>query len=96
MQRVGGELIDDRGPRGLELSRRSRSTTPGDAVRLLDERDAEPFRDRDFRGGDEVRRGHPATGSMAEDERGPRLHRGMQMCVRRPVRGFEDYDAEGL
>lgn len=96
MQRVGGELSDHRGPRGFELPYRSRGTAPGDAVRLLDERDAEPFRDCDLRGGDEVRRGHPATGSMAEDERAPRLHRRMQMCVRRPVRGFEDYDAEGL
>ena len=96
MQRAGGELIDHRGPRGLELPRRSRGSAPGDAVRLLDERDAEPLRDRDFRGGDEVGSGHPATGSMAENERASRLHRGLQMCVRRPVRGFEDYDAEGL
>ncbi len=96
MQRVGGELIDHRGPGGLELPRRSGSTAPGDSVRLLDERDADPLRDRDFRGGDEVGRVHAATGSMAENERAPRLHRGLQMCLRRPVRGFEDYDAEGL
>jgi len=65
------EQVDDhRPPGGVELARRSGRAAPGDAVGLLDERDADPHRASDPRHGHQVSRGHPSSGSVTEDKRG--------------------------
>ena len=66
---------------------RSGSASPGDAVGLLDERDADPFRARDARHRHQISGSHPSSGSMTEDQRGSRLVSGIQMDVRPTVRG---------
>ena len=52
------ELVDDGDPGGVELARRSRRASPGDAVGLLDERDAEGFQNAQPRSRS---RGRPST-----------------------------------
>ena len=85
-------MVDHRHPGGVQLVRWSGSASPGDAVGLLDERDAQPFRARDARDRDEIKRSYSSSGSMTEDQRGARLVGGIQMDVRPTVRGvhFED------
>jgi hypothetical protein len=48
------QTVDHSRPGGVELASRSWRPPPGDAVGLLDERDAHPFRTRDLRHGDQV------------------------------------------
>ena len=43
---AGAQVLDDGRPGRVELVCRCRGTTPGDAVGLLDEHDAEPRRER--------------------------------------------------
>jgi hypothetical protein len=87
-------VFDDRGPGGVELARWSGGASPGDAIGLLDQRDADPFRPRDVRRRHKVSRSHPSTGSVTEDQRRPRLIGRMQVGVRLTMRGvhFEDRD----
>jgi len=75
-------MLDHRGPDRVELPGRSGSASPGDAVRLLDECDADPFRARDLRHRYQIPRRHPSGGSMTENQRGPRLIGGVQVGVR--------------
>ena len=60
-----------------------------DAVRLLDERHGDRFRERRRRRGNEVRRPHSSPGPVAEHERRPRLGGRIEVDPRRPVRGVE-------
>ncbi len=82
------QLFDDGGPRGFELTRGSRGAPAGDAVRLLDERDADSLRARRIRHRDEVSRGYAAGCSVTEDQRGSRLLDRMQVSLRRAVRSI--------
>ena len=75
------QVLDDRDPRRVELLRRSRRAPPGDAVGLLDERDADAARERDAGRGDEVGRMHAASGAVAEHERRSRPSGGRR-CAR--------------
>ena len=79
MQLARGRWLDHGYPGGVELVRRSRRASPGDAVGLLDERDADAFRARDVGRRDQVARRHPSAGAMTENERGDRLTGGMQV-----------------
>ena len=65
---LGAQVLDDREPGRVELVRRRRASAPGDAVRLLDERDADAFGERRVGRGDEIARRHAAAGAVAEHE----------------------------
>jgi hypothetical protein len=88
-------MVDHRHPGGVQVVGRSGSASPGDAVGLLDERDADPFRARDACHRYQIWGSHSSSGSMTEDKRGARLVGGIQMDVRPTVRGvhFEDRHA---
>jgi hypothetical protein len=76
------QMIDHRRPRCIELTRGCGSTPARDPVGLLDERDAYSHGVCDERHRGEVFRQHPATGSVTEDERCPRLICAVQVSVR--------------
>ena len=88
-QLAAEQVVDHGRPGGVELARRSRSASTGDAVGLLDERDADPFRARDPGHRHEVRCGHASTGSVTEDQRGPWPIGDMQVGVRLAMRGVD-------
>ena len=56
---AGAQVLDDRGPGGVELRRRARRAAPRDAVGLLDERHGHPGGLRGRRRGDQVRAATP-------------------------------------
>ena len=74
-----------RDPGGIELLRRGGRAPTGDAVRLLDERDAEPFFVRCLCGRDEVGCLDTAARTMAEHDRSARLVHGVEIRPRRSV-----------
>src|SRR4051794_13270700 len=80
------ELRDDREPRRVELTGRSGPAPPGDAIRLLDERDGEAEGDGLLRRSDQVARADPAARAVAEHERRPRLRYGAHVHPREPRR----------
>ena len=84
-----GEVLDHRGPRGVELMRRRRRTSARDAIGLFDEHGAEPCRVGGSRGGDEVPRADSASCAVTEDERSPRRVVRLQVRSRRAERRFD-------
>ncbi len=78
---LGAELVDDVDPGGVELVRRGWAAPAGDSVGLLDQRDAESFRERRVGGGYEIARGDAATGAVTQDERASWLWRRLQVGV---------------
>ena len=82
-------MFDDRRPRGVELRRARRRAPAGDAVRLLDQRDADPFRPGGLRRCHEVGRLHAAGGSVTEHESTAGLVSGEQMNARRTMRSID-------
>ena len=85
-QRARAQVLDDRDPGRVELARRSRRAPAGDAIGLLDQRDADAGRARRLRGRHEVARRHAAAGAVAEHERAGRLVGGVQVGPRGTVR----------
>ena len=83
------QVVDDRRPGGIELVCRCRRTSPRDAIGLLDERDADPHRERRIRGRNQVPGGHAPARTMTKHERGSGFFGGMQVRVRRAVRRVE-------
>ena len=81
------QVADHYRPGSVELARRSGRASPGDAVRLLDERDGDSFRARGVRHRHQVSRGHPSNGSVTEDQRGHWLIGEMQVGVGSTMRG---------
>ena len=84
-ERPGGELLDDRDPRGVELAGGRGRAPAGDAVGLLDERDAHAGAERRLGAATQVGRLHAAARAVAEHERGDRRVHRMQMRPRRAV-----------
>ena len=82
-------MLDDGRPRGVELARRRGRAAPGNALRLLDERDAQALGDRYVRGGRKVRRQHAAAGAVAQDQRSARSVYELQMGMRPAVRSVD-------
>jgi hypothetical protein len=80
-------VLDYRRPGYVELAGRGGRAPAGDPVRLLDERDADPLRERRLLCGDEVSRLNPARGAVTEDEGASRpvgvMHVGDGTTVRR-------------
>jgi hypothetical protein len=89
MQHIAAQSVDHSGPGAVELARRSGRAPACDAVRLLDEGDADPLRARGFRYGEKVRRVYSPTCSMAEDKRRSWLVGAMQVNVRLAVRSVD-------
>ena len=73
-----------------------RGAAPGDAVGLLDQGDGDFFREGGLGRRDEIRRLHPASGPVTENEGRARLFRVVQVCARRTVRGVEVEDGHRL
>jgi hypothetical protein len=67
-QSVVAKLREHARPGGVELPCGSRATPASDAVRLLDEYDADPGRQRCVLGRNEVGRRHAAACAVTEDE----------------------------
>ena len=63
-----------------------RGPPPGDAVRLLDERDREAERARGVGGGHEVTRGDAAARAVAQNEDAARICNRVEMDARGTVR----------
>jgi DNA-binding MarR family transcriptional regulator len=85
-QRALAEVVEDGGPGRVELARRSRRAPPGDAVRLLDERDRESFRLRGVARRNEIARRDATGGSVTEHQSRARLGDAMQVDLRLTVR----------
>ena len=79
------QLLDHFRPGGVELMCGRRRAAAGDAVGLLDERDADAYCARGLRHSDQIRSRHPSTGSVTENEPGDRLVGRVQVHVRPPV-----------
>ena len=86
-ERARAKLLDDLDPGSVELVRRCRRASTGDAVGLLDERDGEARRERRSRCGDEIRRSDAAACPVAQDEPARGTSWCMQVHCRHPVRG---------
>jgi hypothetical protein len=85
----GAQMLEHRRPVGVELRRAGRRTPAGDAVRLLDQRDADPFGAGGVRCGDEIRRLHTAGGSVTKDESAARLVDEVEVDAGRAVRSLD-------
>jgi hypothetical protein len=90
------QVADDGCPGRIELVRGRRRAATGDAVRLLDERYLETVEERRFRHGDQVSRPDASAGPMAEHQSGSRRLDGMEVDVRRPVRGRDLHHADAV
>ena len=91
---AGAEVLDHGDPGCVELPRRGGSAPAGDAVGLLDERDADGMRVGDLGGLLQIRRAHLPIGAVAEDERGDRVAaRGMQVHSGGAVGGVDVHSA---
>ena len=88
-QRPAAQVLDDRGPGRVELGRRRGRATAGDAIRLLDERHADPERQRGPRRRDQVAGGDAAPGAVAEHERPGRRVDVVHVHARGTVRGVD-------
>ena len=75
--------------RDIELPRRRRGAAAGDAIRLFDERDGEPRRERDVFRLDDVPGGNASPCPVAEHEHASRLVDVVEMRVRGAVVRFE-------
>ena len=85
LQFACAQLVDHVDPGGVELVSGSRRAPAGDAVGLLDERDADADCERGSRRGEQIRGAHSAAGPMPEHERGARRLSRMQVHVRLSV-----------
>ena len=85
LQLACAQLVDHVDPGGVELVSGSRRAPAGDAVGLLDERDADADCERGSRRGEQIRGAHSAAGPVPEHERGARRLRRMQVHVRLSV-----------
>src|SRR4029450_13051734 len=83
------QLIDDRGPRRIELRSSGWSATVGDPVRLFDERDREALRNCGLPCRDEVRRLHATARPVAEDKRDARIFHRVEVSTSQPVWGID-------
>ena len=88
-QLTRAHVVDRRRPGGVEVVRRGGRAPSGDSVWLLDERDADALRARGVRSRHQVSRRHPRAGSVTEDQRGSWLIDGLQVDLRRAVRGVD-------
>jgi hypothetical protein len=88
-QLVPAKALDDRDPCRVELFCRGGGAAAGDAVRLLDERDADSLRTRGVPRGYEIGCVHPARSPMPEHERSSRPVDRMEMGARGAVRGVD-------
>jgi hypothetical protein len=66
-----------------------RGTASGDPVRLLYQRDGEPFRERHVSHRHQVSRGHASAGSVTEHERGAGVVGRVEVDVCLPVRRID-------
>ena len=82
----GAQVLDDRGPGGVEPRRRGRRAASRDAVGLLDERHGHPGGLRGRRHGDQVPGGHAAAGAVAQHEPRRRPRDGVHVGPRGPGR----------
>jgi hypothetical protein len=89
VQLVLAQPGNDREPGGVELACRGRRAASGDAVRLLDQRDAHILPARSGRRRHEISRRHPSPGPVAENERRARLIDRVQVRPRPPVDGLQ-------
>jgi 5'-3' exonuclease len=85
-QLPAAEVIDDRRPGDVELARGRGRAAPGNAVGLLDERDADALRTGDVRHRHQVSGIDPSTGAVAEDQGGAWLIGEVQVDVRPTMR----------
>ena len=85
-ERIGAQVLDDGRPRRVELARRGLRAAAGNAVGLLDERDAHLRLERRLRRRHEVARRHAAARAVAEHERPAGVLRRVQVRERGPVR----------
>jgi len=67
------QVVDHRDPGGVELVCWRGCSSPGDAIWLLDKRDADLLGEGSVRHRDQVPRIHPSGGPVAEDQGGFRL-----------------------
>jgi predicted ester cyclase len=95
-ERVPAQLLDDRRPGRIELSRRGGATPARDPVGLLDECHADPGRERSVRRRNEVRRLNTAARAVPEHERSHRPVDRMEVGPREPVRRVELEDPASL
>ena len=89
LERGSSKLVDDRDPGDVELARGRGRAASGDAIRLLDERDAHALGVRCVGRRDEVACSDAASGTVPEHEPGTWLVRRMQVDAGRPVRGLD-------
>jgi hypothetical protein len=82
-------VVGDRHPRLVQVRRRWGRTPPGDAVRLLDERDGQPLRLRRSRRGNEVGSADPSPGPVPEHEHAARRRSGLQVHAGEPSRRLD-------
>ena len=84
---LAAQVLDDGDPGRVELVRGRRAASSGDAVRLLDERDARrPRSSAASDAGDEVAGRHAAAGAVAEHEPGRGSRRSLGCRCTRPGR----------
>ena len=76
--------------------RRSGAPSPGNPIRLFDERDAEPHGPGRLRRAGKIGRRDPAAGSVTEHETGHRRVDRMEMRPGKPVRSVELEDQPSL
>jgi hypothetical protein len=81
-EQVRAQPLHDREPRRVEVVCRGRAATAGNAIRLLDERNAHVLGERSFGNGDEIAGRHAAARAVTEHEPAarrlgmPRVHLG--------------------
>jgi hypothetical protein len=90
------ELSEHAEPRGVELVRRCRTAPARHPVRLLDEHDADPGRERSVLRRDEIRRLHTAARTVSEHERRRRLVDLMDVRPRGTERSLQLEDEPSL
>jgi hypothetical protein len=83
------QALDHREPGRVEVRCSGRGAPAGDAVRLLDQGDADPLCEGGIARSEEVRRVGASTGSVAEDERGARFLGLVEVGTGRTARGLD-------
>ena len=81
--------FDDDGPGCVELSGRRRRASPGDPVRLLDERDRHADRESGLSRSDEIRRADASSCAVSEHERTVWVFAHVQVDARRTMRSVD-------
>ena len=88
-QLAGAQMLEHRGPGGVELVCWSGGATTGDAVGLLDKRDAHILWERGIGRRHQISRLDPSPGAVAENQGGSRAVGRMQVRPRRAVRRLD-------